>query len=409
VGRHVRTGGRLIHPWGWSKQVGLGAHGSRVDEDQERESIDMADRKQVERLAELIDEQTQIYGFRFGGRPRATRSLDEIDTIISNMQALIEEGQGLANGSDGGLLKETLDRAQENLEMYRAEREHIASAKEQEFGVEAAMLATWANCVFDEYARHYAGKSRSTRDLGRMREMVAELDALRVDMRVIYKQTQRESVGRDLANVEENLEMYRAELDRIETARDEGSRDDRASRLATAANEQFKIYNEQFAGKSRGTRRPGLLVRMIDNLEDIREEMRELNGSGRRIPQNTKNMDIVRRNMEMYQGELEQIEASRKEIAESEDSSLAGRLGGAANDVMAEYRENFAGKARETRDEELLASLSDQMYEIALQMRDIQDADPGDESNNRNLMIVLDNLLMYGDEYRRILEAKGMS
>ncbi|MEM1349184.1 MAG: hypothetical protein AAGI01_11555 [Myxococcota bacterium] len=368
----------------------------------------MADRKQVERLAELIDEQTQIYGFRFGGRPRATRSLDELHTVIANMEALIAEGQGLANGSDGGLLKDTLDRASENLKMYRAERERIEEAKEQEYGVEGAMLATWANCVFDEYVRHFAGKSRATRDVGRMREMIAELDALRVDMRIIYKKTQRESVGRDLANVEENLEMYREELGRIQTARDEGSRDDRASRLATAANEQFNIYNQQFAGKSRATRRPGLLLRVIDNLEDLFEEMRELNGSGRRIPQNTKNMGIIRRNVEMYQREQEQIEAARAGIASSEDSTLAGNLGGAANDVMAEYRENFAGRARETRDHELLASLSDQMYELALQMRDIQDAEPENESNNRNLMIVLDNLLMYGDEYRRILEAKGM-
>ena len=42
-------------------------------------------------------------------------------------------------------------------------------------------------------------------------------------------------------------------------------------------------------------------------------------------------------------------------------------------------------------------------------MREIKDENPGLEVNERNLSIVLDNLIMYNTEFTRIKEAKGMS
>ena len=62
------------------------------------------------------------------------------------------------------------------------------------------------------------------------------------------------------------LETYRTENKEIEKARKTGTDEERASILAEVANGQFRIYQMHFAGKSRATRRPALLVRVIEQL-----------------------------------------------------------------------------------------------------------------------------------------------
>lgn len=365
------------------------------------------DRQKVEQLQQDINALSQRYDARFAGKPRATRDLGELDEIIEGLEGLIERGQSLLNG-DNSLLREVLETATENLETYQRERQAIAQAKRQ--GAEAVMgaqLATWANLVFDEYRRHFAGKNRATRDVGRMEEMIYELEAIREDMlALLSRKMDLESTREDLKVVENNLDMYESELERIREARTSGAKDERASALANAANEQFRIYRDQFAGKSRSTRRPALLERVLQNLQEILGLMEGLRDGGFSSDQNTRNIGIVRENMNTYRDELAQIKNARSDKS-LED--LAGMLGGAANDIMGRYGEEFAGENRATRSLEALSTMCDELYELALQMREIQDESPEMASNNRNLEIVLDNLNLFRTEYRRIEDAKGMS
>ncbi len=362
-------------------------------------------RQKVEELQQKVNALSQRYDARFANKPRATRNLEELDELIEGMEDAIKEGQRLLNG-DNSLLREVLDTAKQNLERYTEERAAIARVKQE--GPEVAMaanLAMWANFVFDEYHRHYAGKNRATRDIGRLEEMLAELESIQEDMlALLAKKPDLKQTKDDLAVVESNIEMYDSELENILSARTQGSRDEQASALANAANEQFTVYNTLFAGKGRTTRRPGLLERVIKNLKGILNMMRDLNSKGYRSESNTKNISIVQQNLKTYHTELAAIQEARED-ASLED--LAGMLGGAANDVMEEYRQNFAGLSRATRDLDLLTALCDEMYEIALQMRQIQDAEPGLKINTGNLSIVADNLVTYHSEYRRIEEAKG--
>ncbi len=362
------------------------------------------DRQKLEDLQQKVDAVSQRYDARFAGKARATRNLDELDEIISELKDLHTQGQGLMNG-DNNELRQVLDNAKNNIDLYTEERAKIVEIKGQGPDVvEGAMLASWANFVFDEYHRHFSGRNRSTRDLGRMDEMIAELEGVQDDMKALLGRKELEGTRKDLEVVETNLKMYRDELQNILTARRQGTRDDRISNLATMANDQFSIYRNQFGGKGRTTRRPGLLERVIKNLEGILKDMRELNSKGTRSEVNTKNIMIVQENLNLYKGEVKAIKEARDNTT-LED--FAGMLGGAANDAMAAYRENFAGQSRATRDLDLLSSLIDEMYEIALQMREVQDAAADLDVNNRNIQIVLDNLIMYQTEYRRIQEAKG--
>ena len=365
------------------------------------------DRQKLEALQSQFTQITSRYDAGFAGKARATRDVSLLDAIISDLDSLIEDAQTLMNGDNSELIK-LLDDARESSRLYHEEREQIVRI--QTTGpevVEGAMLATWANFVFDEYQRYFAGQSRSSRDLSRLEEMIAELEGIREDMqRLLKKKPDFQGTVQDLQVVESNIKMYEGEVDNILQAFRAGTRDERISNLANRANEQFRIYREQFAGKGRTTRRPDLLKRMIKNLNGILTEMREINSKGARNETNTKNITIVQDNLKMYRDELEQVQRARNETT-MED--LASMLGGAANDAMAEYGKHFAGQSRATRSLELMNSIIDELYELALQMREVQDAAPNMEFNSKNLRIVIDTLQLYQAEYKRIKEAKGLT
>lgn len=361
----------------------------------------MADTLSAQEVQDRINNISSNYDARFAGKARATRNPEELEALIEQLEEVLNAAP------QGDELTSALETGRQNLDLYRDELHAIHEARaEGPHVIAAANLATWANFVFDEYRRHYAGQNRATRDIGRMEEMIMELEAIQDDMKALIRIKDMDSVKSDLQAVENNLEMYRTELTNIRSARESGNRQERADILANAANEQFRVYNEQFAGKGRATRRPALLERMINNLDDILHDMRDLNAGGLRNSSNTRNIGIVQDNMKMYRGELKEILNARKE---NTDEDRGGMLGGAANDVMAEYRENFAGQNRATRDLDKLKALCDELYEIAIQMREIQDEHPELEMNNDNLTIVMDNLTLYHSEYRRIQEAKGIA
>ncbi len=359
--------------------------------------------KSVEQLSEEINALSQRYDASFAGKPRATRSVKELDEIIHGLEDLLQQ----PHGADSAEQNAALDVARNNIELYRAEREQIVNLQgEGPHVVEAAQLATWANFVFDEYNRHFAGQARATRDLGRMEEMVAELGAIQEDMVALLADHDMDSVRQDLQAVRSNLEMYDGELKAIRDARKTGTRDEQSGALALAANEQFRVYQDQFAGRGRPTRRPALLERVINNLDDILHDMRLLNSKGYRSEHNAKNIGIVQQNMKVYRQELQEI---RKAHQSTSPEDRAGQLGGAANDVFAAYREHFAGQNRATRDLKRLTVLCDELYEIALQMRELHDEHPDNDANERNIAIVLDYLIMYNSEYKKIQEAQGTS
>jgi hypothetical protein len=232
--------------------------------------------------------------------------------------------------------------------------------------------------------------------------------------------------------------------------------------LAQLANAQFQVYADHFAGKSRASRRPVLLERVIDNLQQARTQMLSLGGSNPELANNlekqvylsgakpelpnnlkkqvhadqlagksrasrsatllqqartqklalassnpelqnnAKNAEIVQGRLDFYQSELIEIRKSR-ETAQFED--LVGALGGAANQVFDEYKQHFAGHDRKSRELARLSKLCDQLYEVAHQMDDL-DRVKENATNVANLNIVLDNLNMYENEFDEITKVQ---
>ncbi len=358
---------------------------------------------QIDALRKQFDELTSEYHARFAGQSRVTRDVGEIDSIVARAKELASKLAALPGGdADVDELKRV---SRENAELFAQERERIVEArKAAPEVVEFASLGTTANFAFARYRRHFAGKSRNTRDLGLLDEIVEDLGKVDKRMRELHAKTKDADMLPDMDLVAENVKMYKAERAAIAEARGAGTPDQQADSLAEVANEQFKVYTDSFAGKSRITRRPALLQRLITNLKDVKAKMLALKTSGFVSEVNDRNMQIVSDNLSMYEAEIGEIKKVR---AQTKLIDLMGNLGGAANDCMAEYREHYAGQDRTTRDLERLSKLCDQLGEIARQMSDLARVEKN-EMNAKNLAVTSDNLVMLENEYREIQKAKGI-
>lgn len=354
--------------------------------------------KSLKRQAEDIYKR---YEAHFAGKPRATRDLDLLDELIGELDELVDEAKSQLNGGRDPAMISLLEMAKKNRDVYRTERQEVMAAKEQGPSTErAGQLVTEANLTFGRYHRHFANENRRTRDPGLLTEIIVELERIRGEMKQLVDE--EEGLREDLETVEGNLEMYRNEFRAIEKVQESGTAQEQSDVLASLANDQFALYRQHFAGKPRPTRRPGLLERVVSQLKRIHKRMFQLKQGGLVSEANERNMEIVSNNLDVYQSELDQIREARASVTAQQ---LGGSLGGEANEIMAEYREEFAGENRSTRDLEHLSLICDRMCEIAYQMRAIQRDEPSD-TNAKNLTIVLDSWTMYESEYRKVEEAQ---
>ncbi|MCU0687509.1 MAG: hypothetical protein MUF34_35580 [Polyangiaceae bacterium] len=357
----------------------------------------------VEQLTQELQDISAVYEQEYAGQSRQTRDLERLDSLMGQLRGLVarlERASAAFNSEGLGRLR---TEALEALSMYENERKAIAEAKA--LGPQYAefmLLATLANQVFARYGRHFAGHSRQTRDLGLIDEMITDLRALRQRMREVMKKKDNPAFQRDVELVTQQLELYGREREAIAAAQREGTPDERSGLLATLANAQFDLYRAHFAGRSRATRRPGLLQRIIDQLRQLRAGMIELERGGLSSETNQRNAEVVAQNLNAYEIEVAEIKAARQGAPMRDLTSM---LGGAANEIFEQYRGGFAGRARSDVDLPLLSNLCDLLGEIARQMADFHRVNK-DEINARNLDIVNTQLAAYEREFVLVLEAQ---
>jgi len=350
----------------------------------------------------LLDALTSQYQANFAGQSRATRDAALMASMRDGAAYLVEVVTGLPSSVERDALLADALRARD---LYVQEAAAILQAQRQaqdpDFA-EARRLAQWARLTARRYLRHFAGQSRTTRDAGLLAELIGDLERLSEDVAALAQTFASPELEETRAMVDNNLRLYRTERDEIHAAREQQTPDQRTDMLAQLANAQFQVYADHFAAKSRSSRRPVLLERVIDNLQLTSVQMRALASSNPELQNNAKNAEIVQGRLDFYQSELIEIRKSR-ETAQFED--LVGALGGAANQVFDEYKQHFAGHDRKSRELARLSKLCDQLYEVAHQMDDL-DRVKENATNVANLNIVLDNLNMYENEFDEITKVQ---
>ncbi len=355
------------------------------------------------KFAEELDRIAARYEAQFAGMPRASRNVDELDAILAETKGVLARIESIPEAVRPPDLNELANTARQNVAIYQRERALILDAATAAPELEQfATLATSANFVFARYRRHFAGKARATRDLGLIDEMIDDLETIEEGMSEIIGKDKKPELQRDLDLVRGTIATYQTERKEIEKARKTGTDEERASILAEVANGQFQIYASHFAGKSRATRRPALLVRVVAQLEKILVEMKALKKAGLATGHNDGNIDIVTNQLDTYKKELDEVRNARKGIAFGD---LLGMLGGAANDVFDTFRKEYAGQDRKSRDLNKISALCDELGDIRRQMIDLGRAEPS-ASNDSNIDIVSTQLASFEQEHEQIALAQ---
>jgi hypothetical protein len=358
----------------------------------------------LERLQADLASIDAVYQAEFAGQSRATRDVGALEKLIARVDDVVARIDQIPAVAQGRELVEGRKSAVEMRTMYAEELKQIERAKRASPSQEAfGLLAAKANFTFARYARHFAGQSRDSRDISLLAEMIADLEAIEAKMVDIRKKERDSVFDRDIDVVRGNLKMYKGERAEVEKAQAAGTLEQRASLLGGLANGQFAIYAEQFANKSRISRRPALLARVIANLASIEERMRSISAQGFFVEWHAKNIAIVEERRAAYTQELEAIRDARKGTPVGD---IMGMLGEAANQLFAEYGKHFAGKNRTEVDENLLSSLCDGLFDIAVQMEELARIEDN-ATNAQNLDIVRQNHAAYEQEWLMIKRAKG--
>ena len=267
--------------------------------------------------------------------------------------------------------------------------------------MQAHRITTLANLVMGRYSRFYAGKNRTTRNVGLLEELAASMNELVAELEKAA--AQGANVAEDLQRMRDAANVYQQETGAIRSARGDGDIGAQAQRFAGLANDQFERYRLLFANQPRQSRHPETLASMIKALREIHASMLALRTRGVGSTSHAGNIKIVSDRIENWEKEIATI---RDVIQRGQLTDRIGALGQAANLAFAEYREHFAGKDRKTRDLDKLANIIETLWPIQRSM-DAIDRDDGDDTNARNLSIVTDQLRMYDREYRNIVQAKA--
>jgi hypothetical protein len=360
----------------------------------------------VDRLQSELAELDALYEREFAGQARATRDVSiledmirRVDDVLARIDQIpaVAQGRELAEGRSSAVAM----RATYVEERKQIERAKLASPAQEAFGV----LAAKANFTFARYARHFAGQGRESRDVALLAEMISDLEGIETKMVDIRKKERDAVYDRDIEVVRGNLKMYKAERQEIEKAQSSGTLEQRAGMLGGLANGQFAIYMEQFANKSRITRRPALLARVIASLAGIESKMRAISAQNFFVDWHAKNIEVVEERRKAYEAELIAIRDARKETPVAD---IMGMLGEAANQLFADYGSNFAGKSRTDVDEKILSVICDGLGDVATQMDELARIE-NNATNTQNLDIVRTNHAAYEQEWLAIKRAKGVN
>ncbi len=355
-------------------------------------------------LRESLDSTHEQYNLHFAGQMRATRSPDMMRLMIEAAEAISRDTKRVEANGDAAEKQSLLDMCSERLALYQSELAAIESARKTigRDGLEAALLGTRANFIFHRYIRHFAGQDRGTRDLGLLAEMTADLHAISDQMAALANGPAAADLEHDRAVVAEYIELFSNERGAVLAARDSGTLEDQAGRLANLANDQFHLYSMHFAGRARVSRRPELLERMIGTLESVIERMKGLQQIGHHSEHNAGNIAIVAERLADWRSELAAVREQRQSTPLL---TMVEALGEAVEPVLATYNEEFAGLDRLTRELGLLTVLCDALGELERQMERIGSVEQL-TANERNLQMVRDAMVMFEKEWQAIAEAK---
>lgn len=236
-------------------------------------------------FGEWLDLSFQRYHRNFAGKSRSTRDLNLLSELSAELKILSFELQELLKQNANPAkrdLEGSQKRIEEHLKMYDNERKEIQNAQKAngDLNQQSGILANLANQCFASYRTHFQGKPRTSRRLSTLERICTQLEQVHQKMKAIPASKLSEDMRSTHLNnqniVKNNLEGYEAEKPLIEDAQNTLNLEAWITQLASAADQTFKSYQNQFAGKARSSCNPDILADICDELFDILTQLKPL-------------------------------------------------------------------------------------------------------------------------------------
>ena len=261
-------------------------------------------------------------------------------------------------------------------------------------------LAQRAEEIHDRYRREFAGRSRITRSLTLLDQLIASMEGLLGEASAV------EGAADSLVpTVRERLELYRTERAAIAEVQAGGPAEVTAHRVSEWSWLNSQRYRRCFAGQSRLTRDLGMLEEMRDEQRRWRDQLVQA-GRGQAPGWRSELLAQLQRDHEMYAAEAEAIKTAR---ASQSLDNRARTLATLANNQFTLWREHFAQQSRHTRRAALCRRMVGQLEAILADMKAVRDQGFRADFHMGNLSKVAERLDTWRSELRQIEQAAGQA
>lgn len=267
------------------------------------------------RVSEWTWLNTQRYRRNFAGQNRRTRDIGLLMEMRREQLSWHTELSNAATSMPAGWRADLLSKLQQEADLYARE---AAAIEELQGSLSdsntVGTYATLANGQFALWSEHFAQRPRSGRRLPLLSRMLSRLQSILAQMQAVPSNHPQSSINTsNISKVRSRIENWTTEQDQITNAIASAGPESVAGTLATDANDQFKSYRENFAGKSRTTVDLQLLGNICERLHEIARTMDTLHKTWA-IERNAQNLEVVLENLKTYEREYNQVQDAQKNI-----------------------------------------------------------------------------------------------
>lgn len=256
---------------------------------------------------------TQRYRRNFAGQNRLTRDLGMLREMRDEQRRWHTQLQQAAGNMPAGWRTELMDQLSKDADLYDRESQAIVQARASLADErKVSTYATVANGQFGLWREHFANRSRSGRRLPLLDRMIVQLKDTLAQMESLRGSGHGSTTNEDnIGKVRDRVETWTREQGLIERAIAQAGPEQVSSTLANDANDHFKMYRENFAGKSRATVDAELLGNICERLHEIARTMDTLDRTWA-LPRNAKNLEVVLENLKMYEREYSEVRSAQE-------------------------------------------------------------------------------------------------
>lgn len=330
-------------------------------------------------IAALAREMNQLhseFNHHFAGQVRLTRDLPALELLLAALQALRTRAEAEAGHSEGRW-QALLDLIDRRLEEVQHERGAVAQiqASANQADRQAAQLTARARLVLHRFVRHFAGQARRTRDLERLREIFADLDALFDQLRPLAPAISLRSVGEEIGAVGGFVDLLRAEDHELQLARRGGSLLQQSQNWQTLLQSLTEGWAAEVLAQPRALRRPGLVARYVAALDGVVDGLMTTRHAN--LPDDHEvALATAVRELVRWQDELAALQVERQATAAAElAEALWQRAQGLWQAHVGQARPAVDNAEAAGAERRYLSQLADALDELERQLSELQASD----------------------------------